>query len=77
MVGIKNREKVNSTGWCPSQSTESPRQVSQLGVLIPVKLQDWRCRCSYSRGKSDCGFAWSYTIGMMLSNERLRLNMRW
>jgi hypothetical protein len=74
MVNIKNKIEQNSTRGCPSQCLKGPTQVSKIEVLIPVKLQSWRCRCRcYSNRDSDDRFAWSYAREMTSSNERLRL----
>jgi hypothetical protein len=78
------KEKKSSAWWYPSQSTQGLTQIDKSGVLIPVKLQNWRNRCRSrscsSRRNSDDRFAWAYTRGMSSSDERLgmrQVNVGW
>jgi hypothetical protein len=74
------RKRKNSTRCYPSQGMEGSTQVSKTGVLIPIELRNMRGRCRgrcYSIGNGGGGFAWSYTIRVSSSNDRLRWNKKW
>ena len=46
-------------------------QVHETGVLVPVKLQNWRSRSRGTEGNSDNWFLWSYTRGVLSSGENM------
>jgi len=59
---IKNEKKKHrvESRWYPTQGTKGSRQVSEMGVLVPVKIQNWRSRSRSrgSKGNSDGWLAW-------------------
>ena len=79
MVDKKNKTKGNSAGGCPTQGSKSSRQVSKLGISLPVKLSKggWcRCWCSSKRDGDD-GFSRANTRWVTSSDEGLGLDKEW